>query len=307
MRCCSIYAEVVLRVSSGRAAWPLNNAKEGVADGASVTLRNAVVNARGLSGSSFAWPAIACEGDATIVLEGENTVNGLYGDYPAIYVPYSGTLIIKGTGSLTVSANGSSAAIGSGKGTSGDKTFYVKWYAAEAVSYVDANGGAQATNGGEQIDSSTLVEGDVDYYAHWTPLVADWPEDTSTVASQTAAEAFYIAGDLANVNAKTLADWAKGVGNVDFADRGDIIPEAFLLNCANTAAAVTAATPVAEEAIKITAITFDSEGNPVLTHPATYGNGQVVLQGSATLGTSASWHDGKQSTDRFFRTTLKLK
>lgn len=142
MRCCSIYAEVVLRVSSGRAAWPLNNAKEGVADGASVTLRNAVVNARGLSGSSFAWPAIACEGDATIVLEGENTVNGLYGDYPAIYVPYSGTLIIKGTGSLTVSANGSSAAIGSVKGTSGDKTFYAKWYAAEAVSYVDANGGA---------------------------------------------------------------------------------------------------------------------------------------------------------------------
>lgn len=89
-----------------------------IADGASVTLRDAVVNVRGLSGSSFAWPAIACNGNATIVLEGENTVNGLYGDYPAIYVPYVGSLTIKGTGALTVSANGSSAAIGSGKGTS---------------------------------------------------------------------------------------------------------------------------------------------------------------------------------------------
>ena len=51
--------------------------------------------------------------------------------------------------------------------------------------------------------------------------------------------------------------------------RGDIIPAAFLLNCANTAAAVTAATPVAQEAIKITAITFDEYGVPQLTYPST--------------------------------------
>ncbi len=164
-----------------------------------------------------------------------------------------------------------------------------------------------AAEDGEQIDSSTLVEGDVDYYAHWTPdSVEDWPADTSTVASQTAGEAFEITGDLANVNAKALADWAKGVGNVDFADRGAIIPTAFLLNCANTAAAVEAAIPIAEEAIKITAITFDASGNPVLTHPATYGNGQIVLQGSASLS-AQSWHDGKQSADRFFKTVLRLQ
>ena len=88
-----------------------------IANGATVTLRNAVVNA-GRRSESFAWPAIACAGDATIVLEGENTVNGLNGAYPAIYVPYAGSLTIKGTGALTVSANGSSAAIGSGNGTS---------------------------------------------------------------------------------------------------------------------------------------------------------------------------------------------
>ncbi|MBR1589395.1 MAG: InlB B-repeat-containing protein [Kiritimatiellae bacterium] len=162
-----------------------------------------------------------------------------------------------------------------------------------------------AAEDGEQIDSSTLVEGDVDYYAHWTPdSVEDWPEDTSTVAGQTAGEAFEITGDLAGVSAKALADWAKGAGNVAYGDKGDIIPEAFLLNCANTAAAVTAATPVAQEAIKITAITIVN-GVPQLTYPATYGNGQVVLQGSANIGASASWHDGKQANDRFFKTVLK--
>ena len=66
-----------------------------------------------------------------------------------------------------------------------------------------------AAEGGEQISAETQVTQNATYYAHWTSLVADWPEDTSTVASQTAAEAFYIAGDLAGVNAKTLADWAK--------------------------------------------------------------------------------------------------
>ena len=163
--------------------------------------------------------------------------------------------------------------------------------------------------GGDQISASTLVEDTyVYYYAHWAEQsAADWPADTSTVAGQTAAEAFEITGDLANVNAKELADWAKGTGNVAYGDRGDIIPDAFLLNCANTAVAVATATEEAEEAIKITAITFDASGNPVLTYPETYGNGEVVLQGSAAIGASASWHDGKQSTDRFFKTVLRLK
>ncbi len=63
----------------------------------------------------------------------------------------------------------------------------------------------------------------------------------------------------------------------------------------------------AKEAIEITAITFDVSGNPVLMYPATYGNGEVVLQGSANIGASASWHDDRQSGDRFFKTILRLK
>ena len=163
---------------------------------------------------------------------------------------------------------------------------------------------------GTQITTSTLVEESqyVYYYAHWEEKTGedDWPADTSTVESQTAGDAFGITGDLAGADAKDLAHWAKAKG-VDFGNKETIIADAFLLNCANTAAAVEAATPVAQEAIKITEITFDEYGAPQLTCPDSYGNGQVVIQGSATIGSTASWHDGKQSTDRFFRTTLKLK
>ncbi len=91
--------------------------KLAIADGATVTLRNATVNPRNYGGSDYSWPAIDCKGSATIILEGENNVTGLYDAYPAIYVPNNKTLTIKGTGSLTVSAHGSSAAIGSGNGS----------------------------------------------------------------------------------------------------------------------------------------------------------------------------------------------
>ena len=141
-----------------------------IADGATVTLRDAVVNARGLGGSSFAWPAIACAGDATIVLEGENTVNGLYGDYPAIYVPYVGSLTIKGTGALTVSANGSSAAIGSGKGESTDVDYSsMKFCGSVAIEggTITATGGSDGGAGigtgagGEMVGSIAISGGTV--------------------------------------------------------------------------------------------------------------------------------------------------
>ena len=138
------------------------------------------------------------------------------------------------------------------------------------------------------------------------PVVAEnWPENPASVEGQTAAAAFGITGELANAKADDLATWAKAKG-VDYTNRETIIPDAFLLNCANTAAAVATATEDAEEAIKITAITIVN-GVPQLTYASEYGNGQVVIQGSATIGSTASWHDGNQSSDRFFKTVLRLK
>ncbi len=88
------------------------NYEVSIADGATVTISNAVIN--GVNSSGCKWAGITCEGDATIILEGANTVKGFYEDYPGIYVPANKTLTIKGDGSLDASSNGIAAGIGGG-------------------------------------------------------------------------------------------------------------------------------------------------------------------------------------------------
>ena len=130
---------------------------------------------------------------------------------------------------------------------------------------------------------------------------ADWPADPTTVNGQTAGTAYGITGDLANADAGALATWAKA-NSVSYSEKGGIITDAFLLNCANSAAAVTAA----KANFKVTAIAVN--GTTVTITPADgskYGNGKVVVQGSATLipADSENWH-AKTSGDHFFRLTL---
>ena len=84
--------------------------KVAVADGATVTLRD-VENDNGSLDPSSACPGIRCIGDATIILEGNNTVKGS-GMYAGIYVPEGKTLTIRGTGSLTVTGGNRGAGIG---------------------------------------------------------------------------------------------------------------------------------------------------------------------------------------------------
>ena len=86
--------------------------KISIADGATVTLNGVTIN--GSNNDSYNWAGITCEGDATIILSGANTVNGFYFDYPGIYVPVGKTLTIQGTGSLNASSNGWAAGIGGG-------------------------------------------------------------------------------------------------------------------------------------------------------------------------------------------------
>lgn len=100
--------------------------KISIADGATVTLNGVTIN--GVESYSYwddwewewvhyyyYWAGLTCLGDATIILEGENTVTGFYGDYPGIQAgPTGTTLTIKGTGSLTASNHGTGAGIGGG-------------------------------------------------------------------------------------------------------------------------------------------------------------------------------------------------
>ncbi|MBR3413794.1 MAG: Ig-like domain-containing protein [Bacteroidales bacterium] len=88
------------------------NVKISVADGATVTLNDVTIN--GTSNNAYKWAGVTCPGDATIILEGTNSVKGFYGDYPGIHVAEGKTLTIKGDGSLNASSNGYATGIGGG-------------------------------------------------------------------------------------------------------------------------------------------------------------------------------------------------
>ena len=94
-----------------------NNVKISIADGATVMLKDVNINGSG-TWTSGDYAGITCAGDATIILEGDNTVKGFYEDYPGIQVPVDKTLTIQGTGSLNASSNGYGAGIGGGYGIS---------------------------------------------------------------------------------------------------------------------------------------------------------------------------------------------
>ena len=83
-----------------------SNVKISIADGAIVTLKDVNINGSG-TWTSGNYAGITCAGDATITLEGTNTVKGFAEKYPGIFVSSGKTLIINGTGVLNASSNGS--------------------------------------------------------------------------------------------------------------------------------------------------------------------------------------------------------
>ena len=86
--------------------------KVSIADGATVTLRDATINGR--NKNAFRWAGITCPGNATLVLEGENSVRGFQRMFPGIHIAQGKTLTIKGSGTLDAGSNGYGAGIGGG-------------------------------------------------------------------------------------------------------------------------------------------------------------------------------------------------
>ena len=87
-----------------------------IADMATVTLRDVTIE--GVNDESYKWAGITCNGHATIILEGENTVRGFYEDWPGIQINKGKKLTIQGSGILNVSpfsTEANAAAIGGKK------------------------------------------------------------------------------------------------------------------------------------------------------------------------------------------------
>lgn len=78
-----------------------------IPDGGTYTLDNKTI-------SVTSGPAIQCEGNATIILMGTNSVTTSDSGQPAIFIPAGKTLTIQGTGSLTASGGDHGAGIGGG-------------------------------------------------------------------------------------------------------------------------------------------------------------------------------------------------
>ena len=128
---------------------------------------------------------------------------------------------------------------------------------------------------------------------------SSWSAAESAADEASAGEVWADISDaLTNANAKALAAWATTNG-VDFADSVSIKLEAFLLNCANTDAAIAEA----EEEFTIPAITINADGSVTVTPPEGDYNGSISILGAESPG--GEWHE-QSDGDRFFKAELTL-
>ena len=109
-----------------------------IAAGATVTLRGVDITCLSNDEETANFAGITLLGDATILLEGENTVKGGYEDHPGVFVPANTTLTINGTGSLDASSGGDEDRFGCGIGGG-----YLK-----AAGNIVINGGTITATGG---------------------------------------------------------------------------------------------------------------------------------------------------------------
>ena len=119
-----------------------------IAEGATVTLKDAHIE--GGDYDACWWAGLTCEGKATILLEGVNSVRGFHRNYPGIIVPKGYTLTIDGDGSLDASSSGYGAGIGAGSETSVNCGNII----IKGGSITATGGGYSAAIGGGSFDTS---------------------------------------------------------------------------------------------------------------------------------------------------------
>ena len=130
-----------------------------IADGATITLKDVNINPDGSATGMTA--GLTCLGDATIILEGSNTVKGLSQYNPTIQTAEGKTLTIMGTGSLDVcygsgGDNGEDAAIG-GKGNINIQGGTIKAIGGSYSAAIGASSNQGSTCGDITISGGTIM------------------------------------------------------------------------------------------------------------------------------------------------------
>ena len=112
----SLSNEIVVHSGQVIAGTLAGRYKVSIDEGATVVVRGVNINTNGTTNANSEYAGLTCEGDATIILEGDSIVNSFHREYPGIYVPDSYTLTIQGDGSLESSGGSWAAGIGGGYG-----------------------------------------------------------------------------------------------------------------------------------------------------------------------------------------------
>ena len=129
---------------------PGSSIRVSIAAGATVTLQDVNINA-----DNLVFPGIKCEGSATLILVGNNVVNGRHQDYAGIYPgPAGSTLTIQGNGSLSASS-GAAPGIGS---SSGDSSFIHCGNIEIEGGTIVASGGSKSPGIGSGAGSDIIVD-----------------------------------------------------------------------------------------------------------------------------------------------------
>jgi len=272
-----------------------NNVKISIADGATVILNGVSINADG-TWTTGNYAGITCEGDATIILSGTNTVKGFYEDYPGIYVPVGNTVTIQGSGSLTASSNGYGAGIGGGFGIScgnieiqgGVITTIGGSYAAG----IGAGSGVTGVGTGESICGTITISGGT-----VTATGGEYAAGIGSGYAQTnpsTCGAISISGGTVSAKAGALAPAAIGKGNVDSGESTcasvTITPGITSLTLTNTNSGVTG---IVSDFINAGA--FNADTNPITYMLPTSVTDPTITGGMDYFGFTTSYNEGAKT------------
>ena len=134
--------------------------KISIAAGATVTLSNATISGVDTDDSHELWAGLTCLGDASIILDGTNTVQNFNRFYPGLQPgPTGTTLTIRGSGSLT--ATGREFGAGIGTKSDGGSCGNIRIEGGTVTATNDGRGAGIGSNDGSTCGDITITGGTV--------------------------------------------------------------------------------------------------------------------------------------------------
>ena len=231
----TVTSDIVLTdftLATGTLATPC---KVSIAAGARVRLRDADINGAG-EWTNKSWAGLTCLGDATIELEGSNTVKSSYVTFAGIYVPTNTTLTITGEGFLDVAAMRQSGETygAAGIGGNGGTSYYnnavrnagnIVFAGGKVVAYAGNNSSAIGCSYGNNCSNITFEAGIISVDARMGGIGKTYPDGTEGTIT--------VAPELERTGNYICHQWD---GNLDTLDRNATAKDGTVISGSNSGA-----------------------------------------------------------------------